>query len=182
MIRILQNISSRERTMLAAVIFVCLLIWLSSLASRWDLSKQTLQDANKQIRQQKVWLENAPLFQAQFDQNMSRFDTKQMLGGTELSTFIDSYARKNKLKYEMTPPAVKSGKLYSKASMRVSLSNISLEDLIKLQIELDSKRPYIAVETIALVANRSDPRLLNARLNLTSLSIHSTDAQKLKTL
>jgi hypothetical protein len=155
---------------------VCLLIWLSTLASRWEESGEQLRDAQKTVRQQKIWLDSSPLFQAQFDQSMSRLDVNQMLGGTELSTFIDSYAREHKLNYELTTPAVNSGKLYSKASMRITLRNISLEDLIKFQIELDAKRPYIAVEAIALVANRSDPRLLNARLNLSSLAIH-TDSQ-----
>jgi type II secretory pathway component PulM len=178
MIRILQSISARERTMLGAVVIVCLLIWLSSLISRAEITNEQLHDAQKTIRQQNIWLESGPIFQAQFDQAVSQIDATKMLGGTELSTFIDSYARKNKLKYEMTTPSVRSGKLYSKASMRVSLNNIPLEDLIKFQIELNAKRPYITVEAIALLANRSDPRLLTARLNLSSLAIHSDHAPK----
>ncbi|MGZ0655278.1 hypothetical protein ACWPKO_13310 [Coraliomargarita sp. W4R53] len=178
MIRIIQSISTRERVMLSAFVIVCLLIWLSSLVSRWEVSGEELRNAQKEVRQQNVWLKSSPLFQAQFDQAMSRLDSDQMLGSTELSTFVDSYAREHKLKYEMTPPSVSSGKLYSKAFIRVTLRNISLEDLIQFQIELDSKRPYIAVEAIALVANRADPRLLNARLNLSSLAIRPEGAPK----
>ena len=177
MIRILQSISSRERTMLGAVVIVCLLVWLSTLSTRWQLSSKEVRDAQKTVRQQKIWLDSQPLFQAQFDQAMDQLDTTQMLDGTELSTFIDSYAREHKLKYELSPPAVSSGKLYSKTSMRVSLRNIPLEKLVKFQIELDSKRPYIAVEAVALTANRSDPRLLNARFNLSSLAIRMENVQ-----
>ena len=169
--QVLQNISKRERVMLGALVVVCLLIWASVLATRWEASAAQLREARKTVTQQKVWLDSAPLFQAQFDQSMAKLDPEAMLDGTALSAFVDSYAREHKLKHEMTTPSVKSGKLYARATMRVTLRNISLEELIRLQIALDAKRPYIAVKAVALTANRADPRLLNARLNLTSLTI-----------
>lgn len=171
--QLLQSISTRERTMLAALIIVGLLIWASLLNTRWEASADTLKAASQDVKKQKVWIDSAPHFYAQLDQVLKKLDPAQMLDGTGLSSYIDSYAREHKLKHEMTTPVVKSGQLYERASMRVSLRNISFEELIKLQIELDTKRPYIAVEAIALVANRADPRLLNARLNLTAITILS---------
>jgi len=176
MTRFLQNISIRERVMLGALVVICLLIWASILSSRWEESAETLANARKTVKQQKVWLDSEPLFQAQLDQSLALLDPDAMLDGTALSAYIDSYAREHKLKHEMTTPAIQSSKLYSSASMRVTLRNITLDELIRFQIELDAKRPYIAVEAIALAANRADPRLLNARLNLTSLTIHSDAA------
>lgn len=170
--RILLNISKRERLMLGALSLVCLLIWASILSSRWEASAEKLNKARKVVKQQAVWLDSEALFQAQLDQSIDRLDPEAMLDATALSAYIDSYAREHKLKHEMTTPAVKSGKLYSRAAMRVTLRNVTLEELIRLQIELNRKRPYIAVKTIALVANRTDPRRLNARLNLSSLTIH----------
>jgi hypothetical protein len=171
MIQILQSISTRERVMLSAFLFVCLLIWGSSLLSRWDETGDALKDARRSLAEQKIWLDNAPLFQAQLDNALDRLDPAEMLEANELTAFVDSYAREHKLKHELSAPAVKAGEVYSQSSIRVSFRNITLEQLIQFQIAAQAKHPYIAVEALALVANRADPRLLNARLNLSSMVV-----------
>ncbi|MBC2596158.1 hypothetical protein H5P28_17965 [Ruficoccus amylovorans] len=172
MIRILQSISARERLMLAAFIAVCILIWASSLSRRWDESGKVLYEARKEVKQQEIWLKSSPLFQAQLEQATTRLDREQMLDGSGLTAFVDAYSREHQLKHQLTSPQVVSGKVYTRSTVQVTFRNISLADLIGLQLALDEKRPYIAVEKLALSSNRADPRLLNARLSLTALYVN----------
>ncbi len=172
MIRIIQSLSVRERVMLFAFLVVCLLIWASSLSKRWEASGEVLREARKEVKQQEIWLKSEPLFQAQLEQTLSRLDTEKMLNGRELTAFVDSYARDHQLKHDIGALKTKDGPVYSRSSITVSFRNISLESLVAFQLELEKQRPYIAMEGLAVSANRADPRLLNARISLTSLSVN----------
>lgn len=173
MIRIIQSLSVRERVMLLAFIIVCLLIWASSLSKRWEASGEVLREARKTVKQQEIWLKSEPLFQAQLEQTLARLDADKMLNGRELTALVDSYAREHQLKHDIGALQDKKGSVYSRATITVSFRNISLKDLVELQLHLDKQRPYVAVEGMAITANRTDPRLLNAKLRLTSLSVNS---------
>lgn len=174
MMKIIQSLNRRERLMLFAFIVVCLLIWASSLARRWESSGEILAEARSAVEQQAIWLQSEPLFQAQLEETLARLDAERMRDGNELTAFIDSYAREHDLKHELSAPRVTRGKVSSRATVTVTLRNASLEALIALQLALDAERPYIAVEGLALSANRADPRLFNARLTLTSLVVSAS--------
>ena len=171
MIRILQSISSRERLMLSAFLTVMLLLWASSLWNRWNESSENLRQVEQVLGQQNVWIENAPIFEGQMRNVLSQLDRSEMLNAHELTGFIDTYARDNNLRHELGTPSVGSGTVYRKTTLRVTFRNVELRQLIELHLALQEKKPYIAVEALALTANRADPRLLNARLQLSSIEI-----------
>ncbi len=176
MIKMLQSISTRERVMLGAFIIVCLLIWGSSLLDRWETSADELREARKTVKQQQIWIDSEPMFQKQLDTTMSGLDASQMLDATELTAFVDSYAREKKLKHEMSNPQINSGKLYTRSSIRITFRNISLQELVQFQLEVNARQPYIAMDGLALAANRADPRLLNARISLTALRVNPIES------
>lgn len=171
MIRILQSISTRERVMLAAFVVVALLIWGSLLLERWERTGDDLGEVRREVAQQQIWIDSADLFQAQLDQALTQLETDRMLDGSDLTAFVDTYAREKKLTHEMGSPQVQRGNLFTQTSLRITFRNISLEELIQFQLEVDQRRPYLTVEAIALAANRADPRLINARLNLNAILV-----------
>jgi len=171
MIRILQSISTRERVMLTAFVVAALLIWVSLLFERWETTGRDLGEVRREVAQQQIWIDSADLFQTQLDQALTRLDADQMLDGSDLTAFVDTYARANKLTHEMGSPQIEQGNLFTQTSLRITFRNISLEELIQFQMEVDQRRPYLTVEAIALAANRADPRLINARLNLNAILV-----------
>lgn len=171
MIRIIQNISARERFMLSAFLIVMLLLWSSSLWTRWSETSDNLRQVEHTLSQQNVWLDNSLIFESQMRSVLSKIDRSEMLNANQLAGFIDTYARDNNLRHELGTPAVGSGTVYRTTNLRVTFRNVDLRQLIELHLALNEKRPYIAVEAIALTANRADPRLLNARLMLSSIEI-----------
>jgi hypothetical protein len=171
MIRILQSISTRERVMLTAFVVVALLIWASLLSGRWETNGNDLREARREVAQQQIWIDSAALFQAQLDQTLTQLDSTRMLDGSDLTAFVDTYAREKMLTHEMSSPQVQRGNLFTQTSLRITFRNISLEELIQFQLAVDQRRPYLTVEAIALAANRADPRLINARLNLNAILV-----------
>lgn len=178
MIKMLQSISVRERVMLGAFIIVMLLIWGSSLLDRWETTGDELSDVRKEVKQQKIWIDSEPMFQAQLNDTMAGLDTVEMMDANELTAFVDSYAREHQLKHEMSNPTVKSGKIYTRSTIRVTLRNISLKSLIEFQLQVNAKQPYISMDALALAANRADPRLLNARISLTALMVNPIESSE----
>jgi len=173
MISLLQHLSARERILLGSFLVVMLLIWGSSLLDRWDRSGETLREASNTVDQQKVWLENAGFLEEQFQSRSGGLDPGDMLDSSEVSALVDTYARDNELNYELGEPTVREGEVFTRAAIRATFRNIPLQKLIELHLLLQEKRPYLAVEAIALASNRADPRLLNVRIDLASIEIHT---------
>lgn len=176
MIQILTNISGRERLLLGSFLTVMLLLWASSLLARWDATSEVLSEARKEIRQQNVWLESADLFEEKLRTVLDRVDPEEMMDGAGLSAFVDSFARENDLRYEIGTPSVEESAIFTRASLRATFRNIPLEKLVELQLLLRAKRPYLTAESIALAANRADPRLINARVVLSSFLVETGPA------
>jgi len=176
MIQLLINLSGRERLMLASFLVVMILLWGSSLLARWERASVTLGEARSEIRQQNVWIENAGLFEEKLQEVLAQVDPAKMMDGAALSAFVDSFARTNDLRYEITAPSSEQNSIFTESSLRATFRNVSLEKLVELQLLLRAERPYVAAESIALVANRADPRLLNARLSLNAILVDADRA------
>lgn len=168
----LLSISGRERLLLGSLLSVCLLLWGSFILRRWTQTSETLSEAKNKAEAQEIWLENEPIIRARLEKAVQNLDSERMLETRELIALVDGYARKHRLRHELSTPTVTSGKLLSRATLRVTLRDTTLEELIRLQLFLADQRPYVALDGIALTANRADPRLLDARLQLTAITIH----------
>lgn len=171
MIRILQSISTREKTMLVAFIIVCLLIWASSLSRRWEDTSTTLSAAQRDLRQQQVWISNAPQFESRLQQVLSHLDPAKTLSAEDLVSLVDTLSRQAKLRHELATPQTRQGTLFNSNTLRVSFRNITLEDLVTFELQIREHFPYTTLSGLALSANQADPRLLNARLEITSFEI-----------
>jgi|GEM_PF-3472537 len=171
MIALLTNISARERILLGAFLIVMLLIWGGSLLDRRETSGEQLREARKEVEQQRIWLESSSLFETQLSETLDGLDPAEMMDGSALSALVDSFARDNELRYELSEPSTTDAGVYSRSSVRVTFRNVPLNTLLRLNLMLSAKRPYLAAEAIALAANRADPRLLNARIDLAAIQV-----------
>lgn len=175
MIRILLNMSARERLMLGALVTVCLLIWTSRFSDRWSETEQALNTARREAEIQRTWLGNSAFLETQLGQSMSRVDTGRMLSANGLTALVDAYAREHDLRHELSSPTVTPGVVYSQATLRMNFRNLSLHDLLRFHFHLLDRHPYVALEGVAILPNRADPRLLNVRLRLSAIQIHETN-------
>lgn len=173
MIKLLLRISPRERAMLGALAVVGMLIWGSNLLDRWGTTAQAREAAVRETRTQTTWLGNEAFLRRQLDRTLERLDPSKMLSEDALIGLVDGYAREQQIQHELVSPSVAAGKIFDQTSLRINLRNVSVEQLLNFHLFILERHPYISMEAIALLPNRADPRLLNARIRLESILIHA---------
>lgn len=171
MIEILQRISERERILLVALIIVGFLIWGSNLQERWTNTSAQVDTLERTTRSQTVWLENEGFLRSQFRSALGRLDQDKMMDDSQLIGLIDTYARQNELRHELSTPNTSPGEVFSTSNLRVTFRNITMDDLLKFYLFTLSHHPYMSLEGVAIVPNRADMRLLTARFRIDSFKI-----------
>lgn len=174
LVDILSRMSARERTMLAALVLVGFMIWLSSLWRRWEAVSLLHRKAQLEMDQQAVWLDNADLFKQQLEATLAELDPDSTFDSAELVALIDSLAREGGVKHDLGASTTDTQELFLKHTLKVAIKNAPLERLIAFERALAGYYPYAALDDFSITANKSDPRLLNARMTVTAYELKST--------
>lgn len=177
----LSRISTRELTMLAALVLVGFMIWLSSLWRHWDVAGKQLRKARQELAQQAAWLGDSDRFARELGETLSQLDPESTLDADELVALIDGAARDTGMKYELSAVATVEQSLFLQHTLRVGIKNTPLVRLIDFERTLRTNHPYAALEDFSITANKADPRLLNARLTITSYQLKRDAADEVKT-
>lgn len=169
--KILMRISKRERVMAISLLIVLMLLWLGQLTDSWEEVSGRLRQTRKDISLQKVWLDSADAFNQELQKVRGRINSKDTLNSAQLTDFLDELGRSRKLTYELSTPVTKDGQLFREHTLRVAYRNVTLEQMIALYEEIDRRKPYVSIDEINFSVNRSDQRLLNVRLTLSSFEL-----------
>jgi hypothetical protein len=176
LVNALSRISTRERTMLAALLLVGGMIWLSVLLRHWDAISKQHRKARNELDQQAVWLADADRFDRELKETLSHLDPTSTLDAAALVALIDSMARNGGLKLDLGTPETTEREVFLQHTLRVGIKNAPLARLIDFERGLRTNFPYAAVEDVTLTANKTDPRLLNARLTVVSYELKQGEA------
>lgn len=175
MIKLLSRISSRERILLAALVLVGSMIWLSSLWRNWESLSVQYRKVKLELDRQSVWLENSDRFEDDLEESLAQLDPEKTYNDAELIALIDSLAREHKVSHDLGTPTTVEGAVFMTHTLKVSIKNAPLPTLIAFERNLSSRYPYAAVEDFSISANKADPRLLNARLTISAYQLASEE-------
>lgn len=178
---VLSRISTRELTMLSALVLVGFMIWLSSLWRHWDVAGRQLYKARQELAQQAAWLGDADRFGRELGETLSELDPESTLDAAGLVALIDGAARESGMKYDLGAVATVEQELFLQHTLRVGVKNAPLTRLIAFERNLRTNHPYAALEDFSITANKADPRLLNARLTVTSYQLKGDMSNETKT-
>ncbi len=165
---ILGRMSARERTMLGALILVGLLIWGSLLWRKHDALSVLQVSAEREWTLQEAWLGNAEQIERDLEAERERIDTASTLSAAGLVETIDALARARDLTYELGVPVTTEGTLLRWHKLRIGIRNARLPDVIRLERGIRARYPYLALDELAITANRADPRLMSVRLSVSA--------------
>ncbi|MDF7799165.1 hypothetical protein P4C99_06795 [Pontiellaceae bacterium B1224] len=171
MLKLLSRISSRERIMLAALVLVGSMIWLSSLWRNWESVSVRYRKVKLELDQQSVWLDNADRFENELEDSLDQLDPDKTYNDAELIALIDSLAREHKVSHDLGTPTTIEGELFLQHTLKVSVKNVPLPRLIDFERSLATRYPYASLEDFSISANKADPRLLNARLTISAYQL-----------
>lgn len=175
MINLLSRISSRERLMLAALVLIGSMIWLSGLWRNWESVSVQYRKVKLELDRQSVWLENADRFEQDLEESLAQLDPDKTYNDAELIALIDSLAREHKVSHDLGTPSTIEGEVFHRHTLKVSIKNAPLPTLIAFERSLSSRYPYAALEDFSITANKADPRLLNARLTISACQLASEE-------
>lgn len=175
MINLLSRISPRERVLLAALVLVGSMIWLSSLWRNWESVSVQYRKVKLELDRQSVWLENADRFEHDLEDSLAQLDPDRTYNDAELIALIDSLAREHKVSHDLGAPTTIEGEAFLRHTLKVSIKNAPLPTLIAFERNLSSRYPYATVEDFSISANKADPRLLNARLTISACQLASEE-------
>lgn len=172
-VNLLVRISTRERNMLAGLVIVGFLIWFSSLWKNWEEVSNRHRKAENELSKQAVWLADADRFERELGDSLAQLDPEKTYSATELVALIDDLSRASGTKHDLGTPQTEQQELFYQHSLKVVIKNASLKRLIQFERGLADLHPYATVEDFSMAVNKSDPRLLNARLTVTAYELMS---------
>jgi len=170
-VNLLSRISARERNMLGALVVVGFMIWLSSLWKNWEAVSIRHRKVKNELSQQAVWLADADRFERELHESLAQLDPAKTYNASELVALIDQLSRNSGLKHELGTPVTEEQELFFQHSLKVAVKNAPLAKLIEMERGLAAMHPYATLEDFSITANKSDPRLLNARLTVTAYQL-----------
>ena len=165
---LLGRMSVRERSMLGLLILVGLLIWGSYLWRIHDELSIARAAAELEWEQQEAWLGNAEQIERELAEERERIDEASTLDASGLVATVDALARARELTYELSTPVSTEEELFRWHTLRIGIRNARLPDLIRLDRSIRERYPYVALEELSITANRADPRIVGARLTVSS--------------
>ena len=167
-----RRLSLREKGLV--MIFVWTILLMVAIGGGTYL-KKTLAHSNQistQAKEQNFWLSNADLIQKKLDLALQRIDSNKAFSRDRLVGRVDTLARTlEKFNYDLDAPRTQDNGILWVHTVRVSLSEVLLPDLIAFKEAVLKESPYLSLESMAIIPDRGDPQKLRAQCTISSLEL-----------
>lgn len=164
------RLTLREQILLLLFAGALLAIWLSSQIDRHSRVWADIAAANQEARSQGIWISERDTIEGQFQEAIAAIDLEELPSRDEVNARIDSLVRKyNFADFRMDPPRSDYGIPLSFHTFSLNLRQAEYQNLIDFTEDLKASFPYVSLRRIVIQAQRSNPHLLDVRLQLKSI-------------
>jgi len=171
--RFIETLSLRERTLIAAFLWVLLLWWLTTVLGEARAAARAHETAVATLRDHQMWFDNAADINATLMAAREGVDPANTYNAEQLTGRMDSLLREQELRYNSARPLTESTDVFSWHTLRIDVPRASLEELLELEAGIRTFAPYIALAEFQVVArNARDPRQLNATFVVVSFELN----------
>ena len=161
-------VSLRERALLAAFLWLCVLVWAASALTDFHDTKGSLAKVSRDLQQQDLWFDKKEQTESELAEVLNRLDATKTYASFQLVGKLDAIARRSKMSFDISSPSTKTGDTFDIHTVRIQFKKAGIAELISFDEEVRRESPYLGFERVQLVANKSDPRLLNAQFVVSS--------------
>ena len=163
----------REKVLLAALLALVAIIWLTRVARSGRELWLEWQTTAAMLATQQQWLDNRASIEVAAAKAIEHLDPARTFSSTrllgELSTIADKFGVRANTSSEIIGTDRTS--LFSINSVQFSLRNTDWDSLKRFYLELSQRSPYIGIEQFVLTVNPTNPTLLNATMRVSSVEI-----------
>lgn len=166
------SLSLRERLLLTAFIWVLVLAWLLGLMDSYGETTREFRSNKQTINNFEQILEQSEIVELMLKEAREGLDSSRTFSGSQLVGHLDRLARDADLSsFDLNVPSTQETELFSFHTVRLNIKNTQIQDLIAFDRQIKEEAPYIALTRFELVANRRDPRYLDAIFELASFEL-----------
>lgn len=148
--------------------WVLLLIWGSAASSRLSQSMMNIKQQKQTLQAQNVWISNESDIDLRLNEIREKFDETSTLSKNELFALIERLAEN--MKPTLSTSQTQRGEIFNVHTVPVRFRDEPMESLKNFGEAL-AAQPYISLEKARILADKKDPRKLDAVFEITSFEL-----------
>ena len=156
-------LSLRERVLLAAFLWLCILVWAASAVTEFHDTKTTFARVSQDLKNQEMWFDKKEQTESELANVLNRLDSTKTYASFQLVGKLDAIARRSNMSFDISSPSTKGGDTIDIHTVRIQFKKAGIAELISFDEEVHRESHYLGLERVQIVANKSDPRLLDAQ-------------------
>ena len=172
------GITLRERLLLTGFLWVGVLIWLLTNFSSWKQTSTELSntsssmDSNEAIIAQESTIDQKlAVAKADVDPTKTYTSTRLVEELEFITTLVKGTSEIRDFNYKTGKINTEKKSIFNVHSLRVSVTNARLADLVYFDELLQDRSPYIVMSKVTISNNRSDYRLCSADFEISSFEL-----------
>lgn len=169
--RMLARLSLREAFLLLLFLGTAAFLWSVSILNRTNLIREGLASNQREFTTQQVWFDNAASIRSRMEREIGLLERSQTLNSTRLVAELNSLARRQNLSPSIDSPRTDSGDAFQFHTVVVRLNRAPLERIMNFTDEVQGRAPYLALNSLVLSPDRTNPNNLEARFEITAVEV-----------
>lgn len=163
----------RERVIVLLFVGAIVAIWGSSLLGRLGGSFHSFSDTGSKLKMQELMLAQRPVVDAELSKLLQRMEPTHTLSATRLNAELAGIGARLQLNPEIPPARTEQVDRFLSHATEVLIRRASYEKLVEFASEISGRSPYLNLEQIQIIADRSNPALLDARFRITAVELQN---------
>lgn len=174
-----KKVSYREKILVCAVIAVVLFIWASSLMSGFSEALASNRHVESEVAKNELFLSTGTAVRARLNEKARELHAGTEMSGTDLLSIIESLGAETSLKPEnSSKPISKTEGPFDIITVRITLRNAPLENLIEFDERISNEYTSVAVTQARFVPVGTDGQLLTATYEITAFLLRENAKTK----
>ncbi|HYP17633.1 MAG TPA: hypothetical protein VEQ65_10515 [Opitutus sp.] len=161
----------REKLLLVLFVALGAITWASSFSKRANRDWRGIRNVSTELATQAEWLNNRTAIEEASVQAVQNLDPARTLDGTRLVGELSAMAREHSLRFTNDTPQTERSAQFAVHTVQIQLQRAEWERLYDFYVAVSRRSPYVGVEQFSLVADRANPKSLNAALRISSVEI-----------
>lgn len=174
--RLYKRTSTREKFLLLLFVGGIALVWLLYSVNRYNSGYKMLSGTNQQIDSYDDFLALKDSVEQQLLERSSELDSSKTLSSTELVSRLIGIIDQMDLRYSINSPQTVTGPLFTFHNVRLSVNKAEFEAVLRLSDRLKSLVPYVTLDRVVVMPDRSDPNLLDVQFFISSLEMNTSSS------
>jgi hypothetical protein len=176
--KLYDQITSREKMLLAIFLWVLVLIWLSTYLSRMAALIRDIQTVNATLVYQQLWLDREATIEERLVESRKILDPNKTYNRSRFIGRVDGLARVSGATYDVTNPTTSLGDVFNEHSLTVQFRDVSMKTLLDFDHAIYKEDPNLGIKQVKISPNRRDPNLLNAQFDVVALELKNIENVK----